>query len=199
MTSVCPAKLQALRTACESHRTPGPSTVPAAEQALSKDSFTWFIPVSLFSIEKPLALPWERGGEWQVGPITFQLQQIIQSVFQILNMILRLIQHLPLRTETDDAEKSASHCRDWFCGHRCPFPGLRPCSLSCRATALDIVDKKGRKSVLMRRRRDVSFVSWKWFSQKYQSIWKQAAFSKLLGLQKGKQLHMLLEGGINGD
>lgn len=80
-----------------------------------------------------------------------------------------------------------------------PFPGLRPCSLSCRATVLDVADKKGRKPVPMRRRHDVSLVSWKWFSQKYQSIWEQAAFGRLLGLRKGQQLHMLLEGGKNGD
>lgn len=34
------------------------------------------------------------------GSLAFELQQIIQGFFQFLNMNLRLIQYLPLRTET---------------------------------------------------------------------------------------------------
>lgn len=80
------------------------------------------------------------GGRW--GSITFQLQQIVQGLFQFLNMILRLIQNLPLRTEIDNADGLAFHRRDWLCGHRSPLPGLRPCSFRCKVTALAVVSKK---------------------------------------------------------
>lgn len=76
--------------------------------------------------------------------LTFQLQQIIQSLFQFLNMILRLIQNLPLRTETDSAEKPASPPQSWFCGHGSPFPGLELPHLGCEVSVFDIVDRKGR-------------------------------------------------------
>lgn len=69
-------------------------------------------------------------------------------------MVLRFIQNLPLRIETGDADKVASCCRDWFYGHRNPFPGLRPHSCSCRVTILDVVDKEGGRFVLMHRRCD---------------------------------------------
>lgn len=43
------------------------------------------------------------------GSLAFELQQIIQASFQFLNMRLRLIQYLPLRTQTD-VENTALHC-----------------------------------------------------------------------------------------
>lgn len=83
--------------------------------------FTWLTPISLFSTEKTNKpyLGRQRGDRY--GLLTFQLQQIIQSLFQFLNMILRLIQNLPLRTETDSAEKPASPHRVGFVDMEAPF------------------------------------------------------------------------------
>lgn len=41
------------------------------------------------------------------GSLAFELQQIIQALFHFLNMNLRLIQYLPLRTQIDIVEKRA--------------------------------------------------------------------------------------------
>lgn len=83
--------------------------------------------MSLFLIEKPtrLSSPGRAMG-WQVGPVTFHLQQIIQDLFLFLDVTLRPVQNLPLRTETDKLTGRSATIQTGFADTGAPFSGLRP-------------------------------------------------------------------------
>lgn len=130
-----------------------------------------------------LCLQWETrtsllSGE---GSLAFELQQIIQGLFQLLDMNLRLIQYLPLRTQTllrrqpfgaagtiflywvqetpSRSEATPPHCKvpplalsvQWRGGLSCCTEGIEMCLYSRKGCSLE-----------------------------YHSLWRQTVFRKHL-------------------
>lgn len=76
-------------------------------------------------VKHSLCLRWETrtGLLSREGALAFELQQIIQGLFQLLDMNLRLIQYLPLRTQTQLRRQPVSAAGTIFLsGPRKPLP-----------------------------------------------------------------------------
>lgn len=141
-----------------------------------------------------LCLQWETRTSLLLGEgsLAFELQQIIQGLFQLLDMNLRLIQYLPLRTQTllrrqpfgaagtiflywvqetpSRSEATPPHCK------------VPPLALSVQGEEVCPAAQRASRCVCILERG---------CSLEYHSLWRQTVFRKHL-----PWLRRLLAGGI---